>query len=315
MIALPLILFSTNILDYKKLAKTTILSFILLIVSVMLVSSIIGIVAYKKGLNDALNLSGMATGLYIGGTPNLFAIGEAISNDINIINAANISDSVVGGIYILFVLGFGKKIYGILPKNKNVEYEKQEIKQTDDYFVLSKINIRKLLLNVLLAILCFGTGILIEYMINGNIDGSLYIVLTVSILGIVLSFIPSVRNVKGNYQAGHYLLLIFSFALSLSVDFNALKTSMIPILIFFSITQILSIIIHFILCAIFKIDGGTALITSIAGIYGPPFIAPVAKAYDDNRLLVPGIICGVIGLAIGNILGISLSSILKLFII
>ena len=76
-IAIPLILSSFDIRDIKKLAKKTLISFILVIISVMLVSSCAAVIGVKFGMQEAPYLAGMATGLYIGGTPNLFAIGKA----------------------------------------------------------------------------------------------------------------------------------------------------------------------------------------------------------------------------------------------
>ena len=73
-----------------------------------------------------------------------------------------------------------------------------------------------------------------------------------------------------------------------------------------------AIIIHFILCKIFKVDADTALITSTAGVYGPAFIAPVANAMNNSEIVVSGIITGLAGYAVGNFLGIGLAYVLKL---
>ena len=150
-------------------------------------------------------------------------------------------------------------------------------------------------------------------LINGSLDGSLYIILTVSILGIAFSFIKPIRRVKGSYQCGQYLILIFSLGLSMSIDIYQLAVEILPTLLFFACSQIAVILLHLLLCKLFRIDAGTALITSTAGIYGPPFIAPVANAYGDRELIAPGIICGTFGLAIGTLLGLGIGSLLALF--
>lgn len=41
-------------------------------------------------------------------------------------------------------------------------------------------------------------------------------------------------------------------------------------------------------------------------MYGPPFIAPVAKAAGRSDLIAPGVICGALGLAVGTLLGIGM---------
>jgi uncharacterized membrane protein len=74
-----------------------------------------------------------------------------------------------------------------------------------------------------------------------------------------------------------------------------------------------SVIVHLVFCRLFAIDGHTGLITSTAGIFGPAFIPPVANALKNREVILPGLICGVIGLAIGNYLGIGLAGLLRIF--
>ena len=185
-----------------------------------------------------------------------------------------------------------------------------------DYRLLprEKRGIRRLVGVILLAVICFGLGVLVEYLINGNIDGSLFIMVTVSVLGVALSFIRPVREVSGSYQVGQYLILIFSLGLSMSIDLSKLVSGILPTLLYFSSIQIISLALHFLLCRLFHIDGGSAIITGTAGIYGPPFIAPVANAYGDRTLIAPGVICGTLGLVLGNLLGISLALSLRIFL-
>ena len=99
--------------------------------------------------------------------------------------------------------------------------------------------------------------------------------------------------------------------MSLHIDLSVLVSTIMQTFLYFAIAQTACVVVHLLLCKLFKIDGGTALITNVAGIYGPPFIAPVAEAYGERRLIVPGIICAVVGLVIGNFLGIGIGSILS----
>jgi len=329
-IAIPLVLFSFDITSIKSLAKKTILSFALVIVSTITVSCIGFLIANAAGLQNASQLAGMSTGLYIGGTPNLVAIGNALLNTENkasIITAANTSDFFVGGIYFLLILTIVRPLYrkflGVR-KEEQTETETQtdEVKEEPeligeyDYKSIPRDgkSIGKLIGVIFLAIGCLGVGAGLEILINGNLDGSLFLMITVSVLGIAFSFIKPIRKVKGSYQVGQYLILIFSMGLAMSIDVKALVSDILPTLAFFACVQTASILLHLVLCKLFKIDGGTAIITSTAGIYGPPFIAPVANAYGDRKLIAPGIICGTFGLAVGNLLGIGIGSLLGLFV-
>ena len=59
-----------------------------------------------------------------------------------------------------------------------------------------------------------------------------------------------------------------------------------------------------------RIDYHTTMITSTAGVFGPAFIIPVAKALKNDEIILPGILCGILGYAIGNYLGIGLGQLL-----
>lgn len=345
-VAIPLVLFSFDMRSLKSLAKKTVISFALVIVSTVVISCIGFFVANAAGMSNANQLAGMSCGLYIGGTPNLIAIGNALLNSENkatVIAAANTSDFFVGGIYFLLILTVVRPLYRKFLGGKTVTVQptatsedqpagvtenggadtadkadevKTEAQPEYDYKSIprDKKSIGKLIGVIALAIGCLAVGAGLELLINGSLDGSLFIMITVSVLGIAFSFIKPIRNVKGSYQIGQYLILIFSIGLSMSIDLKLLAKEILPTLAFFACMQIGSILLHLLLCKIFKIDGGTALITSTAGIYGPPFIAPVANAYGERELIAPGIICGTFGLAVGNLIGIGIGALLALLV-
>ena len=72
------------------------------------------------------------------------------------------------------------------------------------------------------------------------------------------------------------------FIMSLHIDLSVLGSTIMQTFLYFAIAQTACVVVHLLLCKLFKIDGGTALITNVAGIYGPPFIAPVAEAYHPS---------------------------------
>jgi uncharacterized membrane protein len=68
---------------------------------------------------------------------------------------------------------------------------------------------------------------------------------------------------------------------------------------------------HFALAALFRIDADTALITSTATIFGPPFIGPVARALRNRELMVSGLTTGIMGYAVGTYLGLAVAWLLR----
>lgn len=335
-LSIPLILFSIDLRAVKKLTKGTVIGYSLCIFSAIAVA--VAMFFITLTFFPSAKLSAMVIGLYTGGTPNLNAIGAALGAGTESISAANVSDTVVGGLYFLLLITVAPKFYKLFcgkwrkkkkepltePTFKTAEEEAataeqaeqsegeapedKPAKKTDDYTfgfsIKDKKSVGKLIGAFGLAVGCLGFGALLEFLIEGTVGSNLlYILLSVSVLGVVFSFIKPIREIKGQYPLGMYLILMFSLALSMSIDWSVFLQDILPTLAFFACAQISVILLHLILCKIFRVDGDTAIITSTAGIYGPPFIAPVCKAANRSDLIAPGVICGALGLAIGTLLG------------
>lgn len=324
-LSIPLILFSIDLRSVKTLAKSTIIGYVLCIVSAIVVAAVMFAVC-RIFLPDSPKLAAMTIGLYTGGTPNMDAIGVVLGTGSDTINAANVSDSLVGGIYFLLLISVAPKVYGkLLGKgtapvtvSQQTENTVDTQKKTDDYTFGFSIKDKKCVFKLIgaffLAICCVGIGALLEFLIEGTIGSNLiYILLSVSVLGVAFSFIRPVREIKGQYNLGMYLILMFSLSLSMSIDWSVFLSGILPTIAFFAVAQISVILLHLLLCKIFRIDGPTSVITSTAGVYGPPFIAPVAKAIERPDMIAPGVICGAVGLAIGTLLGSGIGFLFLLF--
>jgi len=123
LIAIPMLLFSTDLLKWLRLAPKTVLAYIFVIFSVMTSSVIFGLMA-RDYFEDSWKLSGMLVGVYTGGTPNMSAIGIALDVEESLFVLVNAADVMLGGIYLVFLLTIAKKLLrNIMPdfkKNKNI---------------------------------------------------------------------------------------------------------------------------------------------------------------------------------------------------
>jgi len=312
-IAIPLVLMSTNLLKWLKLAKTTILSFVLVMIAA-LVASLLTVFIFRNSTDIAWKLAGMLTGCYTGGTPNLMAVGMSLEVPSATIIMINTSDMLWGGMYFLLLTSIIKKIYRkFLPAFISTS---QSLEQEDHFmqsvFVNGRKNgIKNIIITLIIAIVAAAIAIGISVILTGGIS-LIPVLLMVSTFGVGLSFSKKIHKIEGTWHVGQYIILLFSIGLGGTVDFKAFFTSS-PTMILYTGTMMMSaIIIHFILCKIFKIDADTALITSTAGIYGPAFIAPVANALNNQEIVVSGLITGLAGYAIGNYLGLGIAMLMKL---
>ena len=140
------------------------------------------------------------------------------------------------------------------------------------------------------------------------------IILIVTTCGIALSFWKKVRETRGTWNMGQYVILVFSLAIGSTVDIQMFFNSS-PIILGYTATVMFgALIIHLLLSLIFKIDADTTLITSTAGVYGPAFIGPVADALGNREVVMSGLVSGLVGYAVGNYLGIGIAYLIKMII-
>jgi uncharacterized membrane protein len=105
---------------------------------------------------------------------------------------------------------------------------------------------------------------------------------------------------------------MFSVIMGLSFDFDKISAAL-AVLGMLCFVQFGTVLLHILMAKIGKIDADTMLITSTAGVFGPAFIVPVAGALKNDEIILPGILCGILGYALGNYLGIGLGNILSFF--
>lgn len=315
-IAITLILLNSDFSSFKKNAKKTGLSFLLLSISVMTVAAVS--VFVFPDVYENTKIASMLVGCYTGGTPNLYAIGMGVAADKNTIAVANLSDQVMGGLYFLFICTLAKPLLLKFTKRSEVTEtaEKKYIKGgiVERSRLPLKEKIKQGLMVTLIGIGALGASIGISYLITGEATNVAIIMLCVSTIGVALSFIKGIRKNEVSYPLGQYFIYVFSLAVGTLADIKLMAGQSLSVLGMVAFVLFVTMFLHFILAVLFRIDVDTIIITSVAGIFGPAFIIPTAKAIKNDSIILIGIATGLLGYAIGNYLGFGLYELLKLFV-
>jgi len=314
-LAIPLLLFSTHFMKWIRLAKSTVLSFVLIIVSVLVVTFSVSFI-FRDLMPNYWKIAGMLVGVYTGGTPNMTAIGMSLDVKDEVFILMNGADLLLGASYLLFVLTIGYKLFGkfLPPFVSSKNDDEQEI--TDELSVWKKMAWKFKMRNafglVLMSGLILGISLGLSNLIYGK-DNVAAIILVITTLGIAGSFITKIREINGSYEVGQYLLLIFCTGIGSMANIQEIMNGSLLYLSYCGLVMVLSITMHLLLCRYFKVDRDTAVITSVAGIFGPPFVGPMAEAMGNREIIVSGLTSGLVGYAVGNYLGIALAYFVKNF--
>ncbi|MFO7612284.1 MAG: DUF819 family protein [Clostridia bacterium] len=314
-IAIPLILFSADFIKWMKSAKKTIVSFLLVILSAFL-SALLAAWIFRGSISEFAKISGMMVGVYTGGTPNLVAIGMGLKASQDNIVLVNACDQILGGAYFLLLISVIKPVLSKILKpykGMNLDEAPEENPVTFGSMVSAEKwkAVGKVVLMVLACIGGLGISAGIALLFTGELNAAI-VMLGVTSLGVGLSFVKKIKEIRFTFDAGQYIILAFSLALGTTVDIKEMLKASPEILGFVAVSMFGAIIIHLIFAKIFDIDVDTAIITSTAGIYGPAFIIPVSNAIKNKEVIVAGLTSGLVGYAVGNYLGFLVYAIAKL---
>lgn len=323
-LGIPLLLFSTDFPGWFRYAGGAVLSFGLAIVSV-LVSSVAAFYLLGDTVDRAADISGMLVGVYTGGTPNMAAIGKALEVPENTYLLIQTADVLIGGVYLLFLLSIAHRVALLFLRPFQApdgDEESGDVLDSEDMMGVTWRDVPPIGMSVVLSILvvlvsaavAVGLALLQGYTLDelGRNQQPLIpaLLLGLTTFAIAASFVPAVRSLRGSYESGEYLILIFCVAMGSMVQPGSLFETGGDIIVYCLAVMGGSIVLHYFLGWLFRVDADTLIITSTAALYGPPFIPPVCEAIRNRRVLVSGLTTGLVGYAVGNYLGYSVAQFL-----
>lgn len=307
LLGLPLLLFAVRIKDSLRYARTMLLGFGLCCLAGLLCTAAVG--WYLSGqMDDAWRVSGMLVGLYTGGTPNVQAIGLALEAPAEYMVLVQAADVLLGGAYLLGLITFLPKVYAWF-------YPVAEAGEGETEQTLSEVMPFEVQLPQLgIAILVTACSAALTFVLAGKLDLTV-LILALTTLSLIAGNLSVVQRTGNTYPLGEYFILVFCVALGLMADFRALAEDGMELLYFSALALSSTTLLHLLLCKLFRLDRDTVILSSVAGFYGPVFVVQVAAALKNRHLLAAGIAVSLLGLGLGNYLGIGLARLVQWFTI
>jgi uncharacterized membrane protein len=248
---------------------------------------------------DAKVIAGMLTGTYTGGSVNFNAIAlEYGFQEKGILYAGTIAvDNVVTTFWIIATLSFPvllARFWKSKTKSKLLANSERETPKKG-------MNL------VSLAWLAF-LGIASLYISNGLGDYFTQIpsILILSTLGIGLAQIPWVAKLEGSHDLGLYLVFLFLAVIGAYCEFSAvyqLEQIGMTLLLFTCLAVLLHGVIIILIGGLVYRDWEMIAIVSQANIGGGASAIAVAETFGRNDLILPAILVGTLGNALGTYLG------------
>lgn len=312
-LAIPLMLFNS---DFKLWVKSLPKTFVVLIGGLVAIvtSVILGYFVFRNaGIRDFGDVAAMMTGIYTGGTMNFSALGLALHVDETVMSIALTFEMLVTFPLIMFFVAGGYKLFRkLLPYKENATNPASEnIEIKDDSFeeykgMFSKGVFGKMMVGLLLSVLMLAVGAGLSLLTTGKLN-ELAIILTITTLAIAASFVPWIRNLPKTFELGMFFILIFSVVVASKFDIYSIDSSALAVMGFIAFIMLVALVIHLIICRIFKVEGDLFVVGQVGLLCSPPFIPPVVGAMGNRKVLISGIVIGLVGYAVGTYLGWLLS--------
>jgi len=319
LLALPLLLFTLDIRQWRGIAGKAMLSMVFATTAVVTLATGLFFFFREQGPQAAAHYAAMSVGVYTGGTPNLAAIKAGLEIPHTRYIVFHSLDTVIGAVYLLFMLTLGKAVFrGFLGKRdlaaSATDKDVAHFDSDDFSALLRRDNLAAIFTALILAILVAAVALGLaewEAGLSGGPRNPALIIVALTTVSIVLSLVPRVRAMLLSYKLGMYLIYVFCFVVASMASIEQLAEVDVSIAIFLLGTVLGSLLLHALLCRLARVDGDTFMVTSVAAVCSPPFVPMMARALDNPSTILSGMTAGIIGYALGNYLGISLGLLLQ----
>jgi uncharacterized membrane protein len=336
-LAIPLVLMGT---DFKHWVKTsgskTIWAFICSALAAA-ASGLIMVLLLKNFLPEAHKMAGSLIAGFTGATVNTVAVAQATGITQNTFTMMMSSMLVYEIPWMIFMVTCAKQVIGkfLLPfKDDVTDLSKEQVavaKQTsaddtsewegqlsaakqasaDDTSewsgfirIFTRENFLPCLgmfvLTVAIYFVCKGFSLLFDPGVRSTV-----IIIGSSIFGILCTFIRPIQKIKGTYNLGIYVIMIFAFPLTAGADLRTfLDPSMFYIFLFCCGMLYLMLFLNVVFCKMAKIDTDTMVATHAGAVFSPGYVPVVITHLKNQKVLISGVAAGIFGYATGNFLGI-----------
>ena len=294
------LLLGINLQSLKKAGAPMIILFL-----IGSLATVLGILAswYVVSPQDVLGdkgdiIAGMLTGTYTGGSVNFNAI--ALEYDFQkegALYAGTIAvDNVVTTIWIIVTLAI-PTLMRPLWKDKKVAVKKEDtVDQAPDALTLESM----------MWLFFLGAAAFYTSEVVKQIFPQIPFILTLSTIGILLAQIPFVTKLSGSQSLGIYSLYLFLAVIGAYCEIDAvleLQATGLTLLLFTALAVLIHGVLMILIGGLTYRDWDMIAIVSQANVGGSTSAIAIAESLKRNELVLPAILVGTLGNALGTYLG------------
>lgn len=313
--AVCVILFTVNLSDVRKAGKAMLAAF-----GIASLGTVVGVVIaglmLEPWLADILaenswKLAGPYTGTFIGGSLNFFAMWEGLEiGQPDLFAAANAVDNLtLFPLYMLWMV-IPAWLAGRYAVNRRWVVDDEHVAEAPEEKTVRLVPAHVIALSFL-AVLIMAVSEWIKVTWIDRFAPDVPTILIVTTLALIAGQFRAIRKLQGAWELGDIAFYVFFASVGALIDFyQAVVLS--PILfVYVLIIMAGHFVVVFGIGRILRMDLGVLTIASVATKAGPPLVPAVAHTKGWNHLVLPGIVVGMLGYAVGNYVGFAAAFIMR----
>jgi uncharacterized membrane protein len=310
-VAIPMLLFSSNLLKIIRESGRLLLAYLLGAAAVIAGSFI------AWALIDLGEYSGETAGVIcatlIGGSVNFIAAGEILNFSTHPLFTATIAvDNFVANLYVLLLfmipsLSFLSRFFA-RPKEAN------SMESNSGHKNAESITMERIAVSVFISSFIAASGTFLAEYLQGLINTTLNLgILIITILSLIAANLfpkrlSSIENTS--FSIGLWMMFVFLAVIGAATNLQAILGIGHKVLIFYLIIMFFHLFFMIAVAKLFKLDVYEVVVSSAANIMGPSVAAPMAASMGQKNLVTPGILVGILGYVIGTFIGVSVALLL-----
>ncbi|MDO4438016.1 MAG: DUF819 family protein [Eubacteriales bacterium] len=314
-LSVSICLLSLDLKQMRKLTKEPLIALASAVISVCFAAFVFGLFFADK-VPEGWKVAGMFVGTYTGGSSNLTAIAVGLDAAKETIAAANAADYVVGipSLILYFAMPAIYASSKLLKKFWPYHFTEAELAGGDDeeeLMAAKEWSIQEIAWLLGIGFLIVWVATTISGMIFGEGFRSAGRILLITTFSIIAAQIPFVQRLRGNFDLGLYVALLFLVTIGFAVDLKQFFGSTFYITLFCFCVIAVSTLLHLFITRLFKVRFEYILLSIVGCISDGPTAALVASSAKWKSIINIGLLMGVLAGALGNYVGISVAYAIK----
>ncbi len=308
-LAIVWLLFAVDVRDLKDAGPSMLAAFAIAALATA-AGAVVASLVFAGSFGGAVwKLAGVMTGTYAGGSLNFVAVGRELAFPPALFSAATASDAVMTSVWFAATLMLPVWLRNRFPAPKHDHHASRadhggDVDPMADHPFFSKAPLRVLDVSILLAL-----GFLLVWAAEavGALAPGIPSVLWLTTFALALGHTPWVRRLHGAMHLGSLGLHFFLATIGIASRISEIVRVGPEVFWYTALVVAVHGVLTYGGARLARLDVETTSVASQAAVGGPSSALALAVGRDWKALVLPGVVVGLLGYAVGNYLGLGVA--------